>query len=94
MVALVQIRTLCRFSTPELGLYEVDEAGREVPCELETGEGHHFVLELNKTMALGAKYVSNDSENEVYIVKSEYGGDVVRINLHTKEWVGVKLWGD
>ena len=93
VVALVQIRTLCRFSTPELGLYEVDEAGREVPCELEEGEGHHFVLELNKTMALGAGYVSDDSENEVYIVKSEDGGDVVRINLHTKEWVGAKKDG-
>lgn len=93
VVVAVQIRTLCRFSTPELGLYEVDEMGRDVPCELETGEGHHFVLELNKTKALGARYVSDDGENDVLVLKSEDGEDVVRINLHTKEWVGVKKDG-
>ena len=87
VVVLVQIRTLCRFSTPELELYEADAAGRELPCELETGKGHHFVLELDKTKTLGARYVSDDSENDVYIVKSEDGKTVLRINLHTAGWV-------
>ena len=87
VVVAVQIRTLCRFSTPELGLYEVDSARRDVPCELDKGKGHHFVLELNKTKTLGATFVSNDSENEVYIVKSEDGETVLRINLHTAGWV-------
>ena len=54
VVVAVQIRTLCRFSTPELGLYKVDEAGREVPYELEEGKGYHFVFELNKTKMLDA----------------------------------------
>ena len=87
VVVLMQIRTLCRFSTPELELYEVDATGRELPCELETGKGHHFVLELDKTKTLGAMYVSDDSQNEVYIVKLEDAETVLRINLHTAGWV-------
>jgi hypothetical protein len=88
VVVLVQIRTLCRFSTPALQLYEVDASGREEPRELDTGKGHLFVLELDQTKTLGATYVNDDNENEVYLVKSENGETVLRINLHNAGWVG------
>ena len=64
----VQIRTLCRFSTPELELYDADEEGRHRPCVLIGEKSHRFVLEIDKTKTLGGCEVENDRENEVYIV--------------------------
>ena len=86
-VVSVHMKTLCRFSTPELELYDVDAEGRQRPWPLIGEKINRFVLEIDKTKTLGGCEVEDDSENEVYLVKSEDGETVLRINLHAAGWV-------